>query len=252
MSVLRSTSLFLTAGLLLLSFSGTARAEERDAIFTVVALSGGAVAACWPFAAAEEPKRTDGGDPRKQYARRGPFVGAAVSYAIETFESDVQSDARKVSNDLNYSLKDSFGFKGRLGYRCHRYVSAEVQVEWIDNFDGTLFQDGVGEVASIDFEPIIVTANGRGYLPLFEDRLQPFVLFGAGLATVKETAKDSLGSGQRASSRETEIAIRVGGGLDFYATPNVVLTLETDYLQAFGALDDFNYVSVGVGLQYRF
>jgi opacity protein-like surface antigen len=233
----------------MLSAPFAARGDERDAIFTVSALSAGALSVCWPFAMAKEPAPSDGGDPRKAYARRGPFVGAALTFAIDTFESDLESDVRNVSPDLNFSVKDSLGFKGRVGLRCHRYFSAEVQVEWLDNFDGTLFQDGAGEIGSINFEPIVVTANGRGYLPLWEDRLQPFVLLGAGLVTVKETAKDSRG---RSTDRETEIALRVGGGIDFYATPNIVVTFETDYLQAFGELDDFAYVSLGVGLQYRF
>jgi opacity protein-like surface antigen len=238
----------LAVGLLLLLSPSAARAKDKDAIITAIAVSSIAGAACIPFAAA------DGDESDQDYARRTAFVGASLSYVADTFESDLQSSARNEtgSNDLTVSIKDSFGAKGRIGYRCHRYASAEVQVEWIESFDGKVFQKGLGRVATVDLEPVIVTANVRGYLPLWQDRLQPFAFFGAGLASVKQTARDKVGQEGRVSERETEIALRVGGGVDFYATPNIVLTLETDYLQAFGSLDDFDYVSMALGLQYRF
>jgi hypothetical protein len=46
--------------------------------------------------------------------------------------------------------------------------------------------------------------------------------------------------------------MRFGGGLDFYATEHVVLTLGIDYVLPFGDLEDLDYVSIGWGLRYRF
>jgi len=51
---------------------------------------------------------------------------------------------------------------------------------------------------------------------------------------------------------DTGFAMRFGGGIDLYATKNIVVTLETDYVKPFGNLDAFDYVSVGWGVQYRF
>jgi opacity protein-like surface antigen len=249
----RSSSLVAVLGLLVLSSPGSVRAGADEAIAAVSAVSVASAMLCWTAAIAESRGDDNEDDAsRKEYARRGAFAGAALAYAVETYESDAQSEVRDVANNSNLSVKNSFGFKGRLGYRCQRYVSAEVQVEWFDSFDGTVFQDGAGKIATLDFEPVVVTANGRGYIPLWNDRIQPFGLFGAGLATVKGKARDSLGLGVRASDRETEFALRGGGGVDFYVTPNIVVTFETDYVQAFGALDDFNYLSIGLGAQYRF
>ena len=46
--------------------------------------------------------------------------------------------------------------------------------------------------------------------------------------------------------------MRLGGGLDFYLTENVVITAEGSYLMPTGKLDGLDYYSFGVGLQYRF
>jgi opacity protein-like surface antigen len=54
------------------------------------------------------------------------------------------------------------------------------------------------------------------------------------------------------SNRTTEFAMRFGGGLEFYATKHIVLTLDTDYVLPFGDLENLDYVTIGWGLQYRF
>ena len=46
--------------------------------------------------------------------------------------------------------------------------------------------------------------------------------------------------------------MRFGGGIDLYATKNVVVSAQADYLMPFGALDGFDFVTIGLGLQYRF
>ncbi len=46
--------------------------------------------------------------------------------------------------------------------------------------------------------------------------------------------------------------MRLGGGLDFYATKSIVLSLGVDYVLPFGDVEDFDYVSLGWGLEYRF
>ncbi len=56
----------------------------------------------------------------------------------------------------------------------------------------------------------------------------------------------------QASDRRVEVAARFGGGLDFYITENWVATGEVSYLMPTGKLDDLDYYSIGIGLQYRF
>lgn len=240
----------------MLSFPNSARGTEEQTIAVLAGIGATTTMVCGAVALAlAEGDDGDSESKRKEYARRGWLVGGALAYAVETYESGLQSSLRDDSgSDVNLSLRNSFGFKGRGGYRCHRYVSAELQVEWFDKFEGKIFLDGLGQVGTVDVEPIAITVNARAYLPIRNDRIQPFALFGAGLVTVRTKVRDPAGLGvvARTSDRDTEFAIRAGGGVDFYATPNIVLTFETDYLQAFYALDDFDYVSIGLGVQYRF
>jgi hypothetical protein len=46
--------------------------------------------------------------------------------------------------------------------------------------------------------------------------------------------------------------MRFGGGLDFYLTESIVVSGEISYLMPTGKLDNLDYYSIGLGLQYRF
>jgi hypothetical protein len=236
-----------TTALVLVCFPYAVRADEASAAVVIAGAGFGSALFCAVGAVGYSPDDDDE-DSGEKFARLGPYVGVALAYAVDTFESDVEG---RLPSNTNLSVKSSLGVKGRIGYRCHRYASAEVQVEWLDSFDGTVFQDGAGKVGTADVEPIVVTVNARGYLPLWNDRVQPFGLFGAGLVSFRTVAKNNA-TGSRQSDRDTAPALRGGGGIDVYATPNVVVTFEADYLHGLGSANDLHYVSIGVGLQYRY
>ena len=246
----RGSVLFAVVGLVVLSFPPSARGDQPKGIAGLAAAGALVTMGCWTAALAEMSSDVESDD--EAYARRGVLVGAGLSYAVATSESDLEVGRTNSGPHFqgNLSLKDSFGFKGRAGYRCHRYASAEVEVEWIDSFEGTAFPE-VGQTGDFDVQPLVVTANARGYLPLWNDRIQPFVLGGGGVATIK-TKENKIGARGHKNKRETEFAFRVGGGVDFYATPHIVLTLETDYMRPAGKLHNYDYVSIGLGMQYRF
>jgi hypothetical protein len=66
---------------------------------------------------------------------------------------------------------------------------------------------------------------------------------------VESKVKDATGS---STDTTTDIVMRFGSGLDYYATEQIVLTLGLDYLLPFGELEDLDYVSISWGLRYRF
>jgi opacity protein-like surface antigen len=167
---------------------------------------------------------------------------------------------------------DVFGATGRGGYRCHPIVSAELQFERLSNFDGGITETTVNLWPSaandvprnfdIELESLVLTTNVKGHL--LTGRYQPFVLAGVGFMRMESKAKD-ITSGDAlevpdpdrkraadASEIWVEVAMRFGGGLDFYLTENVVVSAEASYLMPTGKLDDLDYYSIGVGLQYRF
>jgi opacity protein-like surface antigen len=187
------------------------------------------------------------------YARPGWFVGFGGSYAFETFEDDAEADYReKLGPAVNLSVDNSAGINARVGYRCHRRFSAEAEVEWLNGFKSDLTQPGFAQLAKVDFEPVVVTTNVKGYL--LTGRYQPFLLVGAGAMTADTNVREPVGLAFTGVGNESDnnFAMRFGGGIDFYATEQVVVSLEADYVRPFGNLDALDYVSISWGIQYRF
>jgi hypothetical protein len=186
------------------------------------------------------------------YARRGWLLGVSGIYAADTKEGDLESSLRNATGvPLNLSLKNTFGIKGQAGYRCHPRFSAEVEVEWLDEFEGTIFLGGpIDETISIDLEPLVVTTSLKGYL--LTGRYQPYALIGGGAMVIEVNLKDNSGLGLSETETLRAVVMRFGGGLDFYATKQIVLTVGVDYLLPFGDLEDFDYVSIAWGIRYRF
>lgn len=185
------------------------------------------------------------------YDRRGWLLGASGNYLIETFQESAESDIESQLSDptADLSADDSFGFSGRLGYRCHERVGTELNFQWFDKIDGHVSQDGLGRTFDAELGPIAATVDAKGFL--LTGRYQPFVLFGMGFLRI-ETDLDNRGAGPDMNWTDADFAMRFGGGIDLYATKNVVVSAQADYLMPFGALDGFDFVTIGLGLQYRF
>ena len=224
-------------------------------------------------------------DEEERYDRRGFFVGLSGSYARENFsDSDV---VNLVDGELQDGLRllrgtpvdpsppgdpgvytfslddvdsDTFGAAGRGGYRCHPYISAELQFEALADFDGLIRENGTpsndwARNFDLELETLVFTDNLKGHL--LTGRTQPFVLLGVGFMRMESKAYDSKGGlipgrAAQASERTVNVAFRYGAGLDFYLTKNVVMSAEGSYLMPLGKLDGLDYYQFGVGLQYRF
>jgi opacity protein-like surface antigen len=100
----------------------------------------------------------------------------------------------------------------------------------------------------VDAEIWTVTGNAKGYL--LTGSIQPFALFGVGAMKVKAEDKRGLGL----SFSETDLALRFGAGVDFYFSQRIAVDLIADYVYPTDDLRDprFHYVSVRVGVKYRF
>jgi opacity protein-like surface antigen len=226
------------------------------------------------------------------YDRRGFYLGLSASYARQNFsDSDVLN---LVDGELQDNLRvlrgtpelgnpeadppippgdpgvytfnlddvedDVFGILGRGGYRCHPYISAELQFETLADFDGSIRENGTPSNDSarnfdLELETLVFTDNIKGHL--LTGRTQPFVLLGVGFMRMESKAYDSSGGdipgrAPQTSDRIVNVAFRYGAGLDFYLTKNVVMSAEGSYLMPLGKLDGLDYYQFGVGLQYRF
>ena len=238
-------------GLAALVFVAIPDSAHSDTAKTVVE-SAGAAALVGIFCSSIALNSDDEID-KDDFARRGWSVGVAGSHAFEVFEDDAETDYRKqLGPDVNLAVDNSFGFNARVGYRCNARLSAEVEVEWLKGFESDLTQPGFDQLAKVDFEPVVVTTNFKAYA--LTGRYQPFLLVGAGAMTADTKLRDPVGLAFTGLDSESEnaFAMRFGGGIDLYATKNVVVSLDIDYVLPFGSLDALDYVTIGWGLQYRF
>ncbi len=88
------------------------------------------------------------------------------------------------------------------------------------------------------------TINGKFFA--LTDRFQPYGLLGAGFMRAKA---EILGF---EIAKDTDFAMRFGGGLDTYVTENWLINLEVSYVRPTGDVKDINYFSLGGGFQFRF
>ena len=236
------------AVLVLVAVPDSARSDQAKTIAEAAAAAVlvGVVCASVALTAEDEIDEDD-------FARRGWMLGVGGSYAVEVFEDDAESDFQKsLGPDPRLSVDNSFGFSGHGGYRCHRRFSAEVEVEWLDGFDADLTQPGVDQLAKVEYDPVVITANVKGYF--LTGRYQPFLLLGAGAMTAETKIREPVGLAFTGIDTESDeaFALRFGGGIDLYATENVVVTVDADYVMPFGNLDALDYITIGWGIQYRF
>ena len=154
------------------------------------------------------------------YARRGLVAGLGATTGIEFFDGD---QAR--------GEETSFGVAARAGVRCTERMSSELAWEWQEGF-----------AAGNDSDDALWTLTSNAKLHLLTGRVQPFLLAGIGILH-----GDIPGYQPR-----TDVAGRLGGGVDFYLTEEIAISLDASYVAPTGNVQKLDYVSVGWGLQVHF
>ena len=191
------------------------------------------------------------------FHRSGPYVGIAGVYVTDAWEGEAENiieDAFGVPVDVD--LEDSGGLNARLGYRLVSWFAAEIQYEWIDRFDVDLSVLGL-PVGHASMNGHTLTANAKFIAPIW--RIQPYLLVGVG-GSVFDFEDNTVGNLFGGSGTNVSYAGRAGVGIDFHLPESIVLGTEASVLATtsdFGEphafdLDDLYYVSVSLGLQYRF
>jgi opacity protein-like surface antigen len=181
------------------------------------------------------------------FARQGGYVMGAV---VGGFDAAAENDL----NDLGFrdvNVAPAVGFNTRLGWRQSNHFGFEFELEYINDFtisfvdvyDNDTFRKS-------DALALAITFNGK--VPLLTGRIQPYGIAGAGLLyyQIREGSKND----------GTSFLVRAGIGLDYYITENIVANLEGSYAYPTSRIDpldqglpvDVDYVSLGVGLAYRF
>ncbi len=181
----------------------------------------------------------------QNYAREGTYAAIGWSFAVEDFEDEIEDQAAALG--ISVDIDDSFGINGRVGYRMHYRFAVELEFERYDELEFDVDVAGLGKVADGEIEAWSLMANGKWIL--LPSRFQPYGLVGVGLLDADLSGR---GAGISFSAHETVFAWQVGGGVDVYANENWVVNLEGAYVFPTSALEDLNFWTLGIGLQYRF
>jgi opacity protein-like surface antigen len=126
------------------------------------------------------------------------------------------------------------GFRAEAGYRLHGLLGTDVQIEWID--------DLVGGPDNQKVDVWTVTASAKLFLPPWRNGQLYFLAAPGIMGSQVETSQDD----------DEEFVARFGGGIEVAVTRSVLATLGVVYVMPTGDLDDLDYVSGAIGLQYRF
>ena len=168
---------------------------------------------------------------------KGPYVGVSGVYAIGSF-----------SDTAVFDFSDGGGFGLKAGTRLNEYLAVEVGFEWAGGFEDN--------VAGIDVDARLWNLTARGKVYPWLGPVQPYLLAGIGVEGI-EIEATLLGITDSAS--DTGFAVRVGGGLDVLLGSHWLATFEVAYMLtdaeivSLGVkLADAGYLSLGLGLVYRF
>jgi len=163
--------------------------------------------------------------PEDDFARKGAYVSAYGVYALNLYR------------DTDKDYGNSPGANVRVGYRGNEWYALEAVFEWIHRFEAN--------DPDVQARTLIGGVNAK-FFPL-HGRFQPYGLIGVNgydINSKRETKNKDF--------EATDWGFRFGIGLDIYATRNWVVGLESSYVLGAGDLWEADYVSFGVGLQYRF
>jgi len=205
-------------------------------------------------------------------ARTGPYVGVGGVLGVDAFDNvkddvnrnlarrpncpdNIKATTRCVHRPLGSAPVDlgaTGGLDGWIGYRVHPYLALEAQAEWMSllgfKSNTQIAGNGLSRNLQVDIDTLVVTANLKPYF--LTGRIQPFALIGAGIM-LEEFGVEYDGFND--DEHHKDFAMRFGGGADYYATENIVLSIKGSYVLGFGTVADRDYVSAGMlGLSYRF
>lgn len=196
----------------------------------------------------EQPEADD------DFDRRGWYAGASGVYALEFIDEGKEEKSLREAFapfpvDFGLDSRHTGGVRVQAGRRCHSRFSVEADLQWIDDFDGKLESRTQGKIQDIQIAPFVGSVDIKGYL--LTGRFQPYLLFGVGTMGIHTTSTNTA-DGEDSVQDTGVLVLRGGGGLDFYVDRNWVLNLGIDYLHSATNLEIVDFLTVGLGVQYRF
>jgi opacity protein-like surface antigen len=161
----------------------------------------------------------------------GPYLGIGVGWGFDDFD--------KIGGA---NIDTAFGFDAWGGHKFNKWVAIELQLEYLNGFDGTVNK------RDVEAQGVTFGANLKIFplASVFIDRIQPFVMAGPGFTWI-EVDVDGFGK-----EDNLDFSARFGGGIDFYSTDHIALQFSSSYVLNTGGNKNGNYISLVFGVQYKF
>lgn len=175
----------------------------------------------------------------------GWYVGLGGLVALENFEFNFPD-----SSSTTLDSQESWGINGRLGYRIDDYFSFELDVNYLFGFEFDLRTSAPGEfnfeAAPWTIMPVIKVSSGSR-------AINPYFVAGLGYMDVDVDAYGpSPIVSEIQSFDKSDLAAKLGLGIDFFTHNNFSIGIEGDYFFGFGDLNDINYANFMLGVCYYF
>ena len=176
-----------------------------------------------PGAQSEEPPEDFEAD------REAGYLGLSGIYARQDMSA---------STSIGLDVGDSGGLSARVGFRMARYASIEAEGEWLHNLGSSIEN------------PWNITANIKAIYPFGpQDRIQPFVVGGAGVMSGRIIRYIN---GNRTSQVKTDGVYKIGGGIDFFLTRHWVAGAAAVWTNGMSKRPGFTHIAVKAGVSYVF
>lgn len=171
------------------------------------------------------------GAEESEFLRTRGFIGGGVGGSFNVQDFDDAGNA--------------VGLDFRGGYRFHRHIAVEGQINYFNNVGGS-FPGG-----NIDLDTFSFTTNLKKFFPIDRaGRWQPYLL--AGIGVTRANGEIELAGRTVTDRTESAFTFRSGAGLEFYITPHVNLYTEATYMLLTGGLNGSAFVPLVFGAQYQF
>jgi len=185
---------------------------------------------------------------------KGAYIGIGGSIAFEDFDFDFPDPHKSLG------CGESWGIDAKAGYYFNSRLSLELDFNYLFKFEGDgkvsssgTTADGNLDVRIFTIMPVLKVSTGAS-------PINPFFAVGLGYMNVKKDYSETSSISPypyTVSEDESDFGAKLGLGIDYFASNNLSIGLEADYIFGMGkigmgGLDDVAYWDITLGICYYF
>ena len=176
-------------------------------------------------------------DETRDFARKGPYMEWAVSYAHFL---GLEDELNKTAGP-GIEVTDGVGGDLSVGYRFTNHLALDGQFTYVGIGDAQVNNRSIAQ-----FEFFSLMMNGRAYA--LTGRVQPYFIGGIGWQYA------NIDNDQLPGVDDTSqgFAFKVGAGADFYLNRHFALTAAVTYLRGVGDVSDYDTLQARAGWMFRY